>query len=955
MWGSPGLGDGMFNHPTGVAVDNLGYIYVADMGNNRIQKFSSTGAYVRKWGTEGSGNGQFNYPYSVAVDGSRNVYVADYNNDRVQKFTSTGVYVTQWGSHGSGNGQFDYPYGVAVDGSENVYVTDYNNDRVQKFTSTGVYVTKWGTEGSGNGQFNSPRGVTVDGSGNVYVTDAYSRIQKFTSTGVYVTKWGKQGSGNGQFISPRSVAVYETGNVYVADSTNNRIQIFNIAPGIPLGEAVDINLKWTTSGSKTWFGQTAISNYDGDAARTRSLIDDQYAYIQTSVIGPGNLSFYWKVSSELDWDRLEFNIDSTLQKGISGEVDWLQEIYQIDSGSHTLEWRYTKNSDTSRGMDAGWLDHIQYTPLNPAFITVTSPDGKENWIRGAAHEIMWMYTGSPGSYVQIELLKAGVVNKVITTSTANDGSYDWTIPSTQALGADYRIRITSTAYPDVTDSSNANFEITPGSLTVTSPNGRETWPRDTGHTITWTKSGSLGNYVKIELLKADVVNQILVASTTNSGSYSWTIPSSQALGADYSIRITSTTYPDVTDSSNANFVITPGSLTVTSLNGGETFLKDTAHTITWTKSGSTGDSVLIELLKAGVVNRVITASTANDGSYDWTILSAQALGADYRIRITSTTYPEVTDSSNTNFEITAIEEMTVNSPNGGESWVGGTTHEITWTSTGSSKVYVKIELLKNGVLNTVISSSTTNDGSFLWKMPLTLTLGVDYRVRITRTTLSLGLTTPASDTSNGNFAIIAEQLTVTSPNGGETWVNGFTKKITWTSTGSPTAAVRIELVKPGALNRLITSSTPNDGSFDWVIPMTISLGTDYTVKITRTTYPTGGTAATDSSNGYFSLIPETLTVNSPNGGESWVSGTAHTVTWAYSGSPTAFVKIELVKPGVANKIISASTLNDGSYDWVVPVAQPLGSDYTIKITRTTFPVGSFAATDTSNTAFSILH
>ncbi len=77
-------------------------------------------------------------------------------------------------------------------------------------------------------------------------------------------------------------------NVYVADTNNNRIQIFDLVPGIPLGEAVDVNLKWTTGGSKTWFGQTAISNYDGDAARSRSLSDDQYAYILTSVIWPRN-------------------------------------------------------------------------------------------------------------------------------------------------------------------------------------------------------------------------------------------------------------------------------------------------------------------------------------------------------------------------------------------------------------------------------------------------------------------------------------------------------------------------------------------------------------------------------------------------------------------------------------------------------------------------------------------
>ncbi len=191
------------------------------------------------------------------------------------------------------------------------------------------------------------------------------------------------------------------------------------------------------------------------------------------------------------------------------------------------------------------------------------------------------------------------------------------------------------------------------------------------------------------------------------------------------------------------------------------------------------------------------------------------------------------------------------------------------------------------------------------------------------------------------FTELARELTVTSPNGGEEWVSGTTHTIKWTSTGSPTAYVKIELVKPGALNKVIISSTPNDGSYDWLIPLTQALGSDYRVKVTRTTYPAGGSAATDSSDAYFALIPETLTVASPNNGEEWIGGTTHTITWTSTGSPTAFVKIELVKLGVAlNKVIIASTPNDGSFDWVIPLTQSLGSDYMVKVTRTTYPTGS---------------
>jgi 5-hydroxyisourate hydrolase-like protein (transthyretin family) len=157
--------------------------------------------------------------------------------------------------------------------------------------------------------------------------------------------------------------------------------------------------------------------------------------------------------------------------------------------------------------------------------------------------------------VKIELMKSGSLNRVIVSSTANDGSYSWTIPSTQTLGTDYKIRITSTSNAAITDSSNSNFAIVAGTLTVTSPNGGQSWKRGTVHTITWSKSGSPGSSIKIELLKGGVFNRVITYSTANDGSYSWKIPSTQTAGTDYKIRITSTTYESISDSSNSNFKI----------------------------------------------------------------------------------------------------------------------------------------------------------------------------------------------------------------------------------------------------------------------------------------------------------------------------------------------------------------------------------------------------------------
>ncbi|TAK33737.1 MAG: hypothetical protein EPO21_11995 [Chloroflexota bacterium] len=220
-------GKGLFFGPSGVAVDSAGNVYVADQGNQRIQKFTSSGTFITKWGSPGNGNGQFSSPSAVAVDTAGNVYVADTGNQRIQKFTSSGAFITEWGSQGSGDDQFSSPSAIAVDSTGNVYVADSANHRIQKFTSSGGFIAKWGSPGTGDGRLNSPVGVAVDSLGYVYVTDSYSgNVQVFTSTGTFVRKWDSWDGGSSVLAWPNGIAVDSSGNVYVADLGNFAVEKF---------------------------------------------------------------------------------------------------------------------------------------------------------------------------------------------------------------------------------------------------------------------------------------------------------------------------------------------------------------------------------------------------------------------------------------------------------------------------------------------------------------------------------------------------------------------------------------------------------------------------------------------------------------------------------------------------------------------------------------------------------
>jgi DNA-binding beta-propeller fold protein YncE len=165
--------------PQAIAISSSGDVFIADTGNNMVQKFNADGSLIKTWGTTGTGDGQFDALSGIAVFGSR-VYVADTNNSRIQVFDLDGAYIDQWGSLGAGDGELYLPIGIAADGDGFLYVVDHGIGRIQKFNSEGAFVAVWGSTGDAVGQLNAPWGVAVDQRGWVYVTEVGGyRVQAF--------------------------------------------------------------------------------------------------------------------------------------------------------------------------------------------------------------------------------------------------------------------------------------------------------------------------------------------------------------------------------------------------------------------------------------------------------------------------------------------------------------------------------------------------------------------------------------------------------------------------------------------------------------------------------------------------------------------------------------------------------------------------------------------------------
>ena len=197
------------------------------------------------------------------------------------------------------------------------------------------------------------------------------------------------------------------------------------------------------------------------------------------------------------------------------------------------------------------------------------------------------------------------------------------------------------------------------------------------------------------------------------------------------------------------------SISVVSPNGAETWPTNSTQTIRWSCVGNPGAFVKIELLEGGTVNRTIASSTSTGkGVYSWKIPLNQALGGDYGIRITSKSKGSYTDVSDSNFSIVgpSAPAITVVSPNGGETWLVGSTQSVQWSYTGNIGGYVKVELLKGGVVTRTIASFASvgsgGNGSYNWKIPSNQTLGSDYKIRLTSRK-----NRAYTDTSNNDFSI----------------------------------------------------------------------------------------------------------------------------------------------------------------------------------------------------------
>lgn len=759
----------------------------------------------------------------------------------------------------------------------------------------------------------------------------------------------------------------------------------------------NINLFHADAANDQWFRYKAILYSDGQNAPTLNDVTVSYIDAYLTLLTPnGGEQINVATQYEITWESQE----------ITGPTGFVKLEYSLDNGSTwtliannlpntgSYMWTLPSTGSNLAKIKISSVDFPAVTDQSDAVFSImalriTSPNGGEIVEQGKSRNILWDRVGTvENNLVNIHYsLNNGTSWVSIATAVPNLGTHSWLVP----VGVDKEsdqvlVRVSSTVNSNISDASDAVFSIVPQPvLTITSPAGEENWSIGTQQTISWTtNTRDFSDEVIIEYstdgFDQEVYfvdpNPVSIGSPSGAnanadiiGSYQWTIPNDAVVADDVQIRIRETQVPPgrqtatiVSDISEV-FSLSEPSITILSPNANSVWVVGDENNITWESIGAVSDNLLLEY-KVGEEGSWIIINDMdgedpigeeNDGSFDWTVPEG-AVGESVYIRITDLNRDQVKGLSSV-FRVLGEMTFVVIQPNGGEELTVGAGYSIQWQSYGKKldaggSDYNAINIFyssNNGENWTQIASEMPNTKSFLWN-PIPDDETEDALIKIVN-----GANTLITDSSDAVFSIVPPVITVTTPNGGETiYANGI-YEIKWTSFGGISNNLKLQYSTNGVDWIDIATGQSNTGSYIWN-PVADINSAQVKIKIIDKDRPALAAEVSDVSDAVFSVIPPTITVVSPNGGEDLPIGIVHPIQWTTTGHGQGALRnitIHYSTNGGSTwtliaEGLSVSEAGQGTYNWTIPDA--VSANCLIKI----FDATRLATTDTSNAVFHIV-
>jgi hypothetical protein len=543
-------------------------------------------------------------------------------------------------------------------------------------------------------------------------------------------------------------------------------------------------------------------------------------------------------------------------------------------------------------------------------VEITSPDADTIWELGDEVLIEWG-TAYSDDTVQIELYRDESHVTTIEAAAPNSGSFVWEVPASLVIADNYQVHLVFSAQEAVSET----FSVAQvGAINVSEPDLSSEWRQGQSDvTIAWS-GGDVGQPVDLFLVQFGAASATIATATDNDGTHTtWSVPVNTAVGSGYQVKVVQGSLVGLSEI----FTITEGLQPLV-------FIEPTTSTIwelgqdnvpiSWT-GGDSGVDVSLYLHNGGTAVATIVSNTSNDGSHmSWDVPADITPGTGYQVRMVQ----GATDVMSDEFELQGvITPLAIVTPNASVAWIPGQQNVlITWTG-GDPAQMVEITLYKGDIQVATIAASTTNDGTAAWDVPLSQTIGDDYRVYVSQ----------GADADFSDYFHISSSLPleVTQPTAGEAWHQDQQDvTITWNG-GSLSQTVSLYLYQGTLQVATIASDIPNNGSHvTWDVPADQLLGTDYRVQVAQ--------GAEDNFSEFFQITPPPFHIMQPTNASVWRHGQENVlITWT-GGDPTQALLINLLRNGSFEVTIVSSTANDGEYSiWDVNYGLSIGDSYQVQI------------------------
>jgi lipoprotein NlpI len=568
-------------------------------------------------------------------------------------------------------------------------------------------------------------------------------------------------------------------------------------------------------------------------------------------------------------------------------------------------------------------------------VNITQPNGGEVLYSCQQYPVRWTQSGSFSDYWNIDYsLDGGIIWASITSNfLSTNGQFMWTVPNVTSTTALIRVRDAQNA--SAVDISNNTFTInTP--VILTSPTGGEIWQGLTTQQITWNAAGTSNTY-DIHYSKNGGSTWIAIVTNYSSvnGIYNWTVPNDPA--SSVLVRVMDRVQNCMQDISNP-IQIVPAQPILTFPNGGEELWPGCAINITWDPATFYSNVRLDYSTDNGTTWTPIVTSVANNGSRSWTVPVGIPPSNNYIIKAANTSNLNSFDVSDNNFTI--LPPIDITRPRANDTLVGCSNFTIRHTSSNCIGDFRYLYSIDGGVSFINIGTGTNtgnNNKTYVWSIPNPHdTIPAVVRVeRIADNTIF---------SESQVFTLIpSNEITVTSPAGGEQILALTNHLITWTNTANVSGVYEIHYSTNNGSSWTLINNNVTGNAFNWAVPNIPSSNARIRIR------DKNNICKEARSPQRFTIVPAQPVLLSPNGGEVLWPGCSYSITW----DATTFyssVKLEYSADNGATWVdIVTSVSNTGSRNWVIPSTINPGNQFLIRASNTS----NLSLFDVSDNTFTV--